>query len=72
MVFLLLIAIGVFTLLHIPSFWQWIISNDKSDLFGEMAYDQPYIEGTREFLGLLMADMALAFHLYWKRNSVSY
>lgn len=67
MVFLLLIVIGLYTLLHAPSFWQWLMSNDKQELFGDMIYDKPYIEGTREFLGLVLADLSLAFHLYWQK-----
>jgi hypothetical protein len=62
----ILLLVGLFTLLHAPYFWEWAVSNEGSDLFGSMNENLPYLEGTREFLGLIMADLALAFHLYWK------
>ncbi|MFY0685561.1 MAG: transmembrane 220 family protein [Cyclobacteriaceae bacterium] len=66
-VFILMIALGVYALLFVPSFWEWLTTDNKSELFGEMVYEKPYIEGTREFGGLVIADMALALQLYWKK-----
>jgi hypothetical protein len=45
----------LFALFHAGYFLDWLRSEDKSELFGEMVYEKPYIEGTREFLGLLIA-----------------
>lgn len=61
----LMIALLLYAGTFIPGFWEWLNKPDKSELFGEMIYDRPYIEQTREFLGLLMACGAL-FYLYRK------
>lgn len=65
MVFLLLIAIGLFTLLHVPYAWEWFTSSESATLLDEMQSEKPYMEGSREFFGLVLADLALAFHLYY-------
>ena len=67
MVFLLLIAIGVYTLLFIPFFWEWVTSGNKFQIIGELDEEYDYLEGTRDFFGLLLVDLSLAFHLYWRR-----
>ena len=36
---------------------------DKNEIFGKMVYEKPYLEGSREFLGLIMAAGALLFQL---------
>ncbi|MDW3193203.1 MAG: transmembrane 220 family protein [Cytophagales bacterium] len=61
----LIIALLVYSLTFIPGFWEWLNRPEKSEIFGEMIYDRPYIEQTREFLGLLIACSAL-FYLYRK------
>ena len=61
----LIIALLVYAATFFSGFWEWMSKPDKSELFGEMIYDRPYIEQTREFLGLLMACGAL-FFLYRK------
>ncbi len=66
MVFILMILVGLYALLHVQYFWEWLVTSNKGELFGEMIYEKSYIEGTREFLGLVLADLTLAFHLYWK------
>ena len=66
MVFLLMILVGTYALIHFHYFWDWLLSNNKGEIFGEMIYEKAYIEGTREFIGLVLADLTLAFHLYWK------
>ena len=44
---------------------DWIQIDHKEELFGKMVYEKPYLEGTREFLGLLIAAGGL-FFLYRK------
>ena len=63
--FLLVLLIGLllYCLYHAPYFWDWLQVNNKSELFGEMVYEKPYLEGTREFLGLLIAIISLSFLL---------
>lgn len=50
-----MIGIALIALFYIPGFLQWMSASDKSALFGKMVQDKPYIEETREFIGLLMA-----------------
>jgi len=68
MVFLIMVALGLYALVHAPYFWEWLTTPNKNEIVGEMVYKKPYIEGTREFLGLVIADLSLAFHLYWKKG----
>jgi hypothetical protein len=62
---LLLYGFGIVLLfyasMHIEYFIAWLMSENKSDLFGEMKEDKIYLEGTREFLGLVIALAALAW-----------
>lgn len=48
----------------VPSMLEWFGTDDKSEMLGHMMDDKPYIEGTRELGGLLIAAGAL-FYL-WK------
>ncbi len=63
----LLVGLLIYCLYHAPFFWEWLHVSHKSELFGEMVYEKPYLEGTREFLGLFLALISLLF--YWKRSS---
>ncbi len=57
----------VFSLFHLGYFLDWLMSDDKSELFGKMVYEKPYIEGAREFLGLIIAIGALLYLLRTKK-----
>ena len=46
---------------HFPYVVEWMVSEEPKDLFGEMSDDKYYIEGTREFLGLLIALLACVY-----------
>lgn len=59
----LIIGLVLFALYHVGHFYDWLLSNDKSELFGDMIYDKPYVEGTREFMGLIIATWALIYLL---------
>lgn len=48
---------------HFLYFIDFLQIEKKEELFGEMLYEKPYLEGTREFLGLLIATSALLFQL---------
>lgn len=56
----LLLAYAVY---HLPYFTDWMRTSDKEEIFGEMVYEKPYLEGTREFLGLLLAAGAVTYLL---------
>ena len=62
---IMIVGILIFAMFHLGYFYDWLISDEKSELFGEMVYKKPHVEGTREFLGLLIAALAILF-LYRK------
>lgn len=51
----------IYAAFYIPLFVEYLSKPEKSELFGSMIYDKPWIEGTREFLGLLIAIGALVY-----------
>ncbi len=53
--------LGVFSLVYIPGFYEWLTTPDKGEIFGEMVYEKPYIEETREFIGLMMAIAGMVY-----------
>lgn len=53
--------------MHLEFAVQWVFSEDKGELFGEMQEDKYYLEGTREFLGLLIAILTL-IHLIFQKT----
>ena len=57
----LIVALTSMAFFTVGGFWQWLTQPEKSEIFGEMVYEKPYIEETREFLGTLIA---LGFVLY--------
>lgn len=59
----LIIILGLFALTFIPSFIEYLSQPNKAELFGGMTYKKPWIEETREFLGLLLTIGALVYLL---------
>lgn len=55
----LFIGYLLFASYHFLYFIDYLQIENKNELFGEMVYEKPYLEGTREFLGLLLAAVAL-------------
>lgn len=59
-----IVLYGIYASLLINGAWEWLQSPDRSLLFDDIAKMQyPYIEETREFLGLLICISAAVFHL---------
>jgi hypothetical protein len=59
-----LVLYGIYAALLASGAWEWLQSPDRSLLFDDIAKMQyPYIEETREFLGLLICISAAVFHL---------
>ncbi|MEM8894591.1 MAG: transmembrane 220 family protein [Bacteroidota bacterium] len=58
----LILIITVWSLILVPNVFAWLTSSDLSQIAGEMMDDVPHIEGTREFGGLVIADIALIYH----------
>lgn len=46
---------------YVPSFLDFLSSQNKTDLVGKMKAEDPWIEGTRELGGLLIAIAALYY-----------
>lgn len=60
-----LVSLIFISLFYLQGFFQWLALPAKSEIFGEMAHEKPYIEETREFIGLIMA-MGSVFYQYKK------
>ena len=58
-----LVVIGGYSLTLVPEFFEWLSLIEKQEIFGDMVYEKPYLEETREFLGLWMAWFSI-FYLY--------
>lgn len=63
LIYILSFALLVYAGYHFLYFIEYLQIEDKKELFGEMVYEKPYLEGTREFLGLVLAAAALLFQL---------
>jgi len=62
-IWLLIVGLLIYASVHIAYFFDWIKIDHKEEIFGEMVYEKPYLEGTREFLGLIIAALSLLFLL---------
>jgi len=63
LIYLLSSILLVYAGFHFSYFIDYLQIEDKKELFGKMVYEKPYLEGSREFLGLTMAAAALLFQL---------
>lgn len=72
----LLIAFLAYSFFYVSGVMEWLNSEDKSMLFDDIAKMQyPYIEESREFLGLFICIAVLVMHLLvWqsRRNKAVY
>lgn len=66
-IFFILIA---YSLYHFSYFMEWIEIDNKNEIFGEMVYEKPYLEGTREFLGLLICALSLLYPLNYRIKKI--
>jgi hypothetical protein len=51
----MIIALSLFAIYLAPHFYDYLLADNKNALFGEMVYEKPYLEGTREFGGIVIA-----------------
>ena len=63
LLWILVIGLLIYSASYFHYFKDWFYIDHKEEIFGEMVYVKPYLEGTREFLGLLMAIGALVYQL---------
>ncbi len=45
-----------------PGFWEYLTQHETESILGEMTAEKPYIEETREFIGMLITLAALAWY----------
>ena len=57
--------------MHIEFAMEWMLSENKSELFGDMQEDKYYLEGTREFLGLLIVILAVVYLLVQNKKRIT-
>jgi hypothetical protein len=61
----LTVLYGIYMAFLIPGISEWLQQPDKSVLFDDvMKMQYPYIEESREFLGLLICLIVLALYLF--------
>ncbi|WP_139959757.1 transmembrane 220 family protein [Flavicella sediminum] len=63
LIWILFIAYLIYAGTYLSYFLDWLDIDKKTELFGKMVYEKPYLEGTREFLGLLIAAAGLLYQL---------
>ena len=56
---LFVIGLAIYAAMHFNLFLDWLYTENKSEIFGEMIYEKPYLEASREFIGLCLAILAL-------------
>ena len=50
--------------IYFPYLIDWLQTENKNELFGEMVYEKPFLEGTREFLGLIISALVVTYLLF--------
>ena len=59
----IIILLTGYALFHLSLFIDYLGTEHKEEIFGEMVYEKPYLEGSREFLGLLLAALGVFYQL---------
>lgn len=59
-IIILLVGYAAF---HFSLFIDYLQTENKEEIFGEMVYEKPYLEGSREFMGLLIAALGVMYQL---------
>ncbi|WP_406684915.1 transmembrane 220 family protein [Seonamhaeicola sp. MEBiC1930] len=57
----------IYSIFHFSLFIDYLQTDNKKEIFGEMVYEKPYLEGTREFIGLLLAALSVLYILKQKK-----
>ncbi len=63
-----MVALLAYAIFHFSLFIDYLKTENKEEIFGEMVYDKPYLEGTREFIGLLIAAFGVMYQLKVRKN----
>lgn len=62
------VALLTYAAFHFSLFIDYLKTENKDEIFGKMIYDKPYLEGTREFIGLLIAALGIMYQLKARKN----
>ncbi|ALJ04212.1 hypothetical protein APS56_03200 [Pseudalgibacter alginicilyticus] len=62
-IWVLIIGYSLYASRYFFYFFDWLNTEHKEEIFGKMVYEKPYLEGSREFIGLIMAIGALFFQV---------
>ncbi|TYA74772.1 transmembrane 220 family protein [Seonamhaeicola marinus] len=62
------IGLLAYSAFHFSLFIDYLQTDNKEEIFGEMVYEKPYLEGSREFLGLLLAALAIFYQIRGKKT----
>lgn len=63
LIILIVVLLLAYSAFHLSLFIEYLQTENKKEIFGEMVYKKPYLEGSREFLGLLMAALGVLYQL---------
>jgi hypothetical protein len=58
-----IIALMSYSVFHFSLFIDYLNTENKEEILREMVYDKPYLEGTREFIGLLLAALGIMYQI---------
>ncbi len=65
------IGLIAYSLFHFTLFIDYLQTDNKEEIFGAMVYEKPYLEGAREFLGILIAAAGIIYQLKLRVNNPS-
>ncbi|MDO6739101.1 transmembrane 220 family protein [Wenyingzhuangia sp. 2_MG-2023] len=58
---LVILGLSVYAITYFKYVWGWLQTSHKEEIFGKMVYEKPYLEGSREFLGLVIGIGAMVY-----------
>lgn len=65
----LAVIYALYSIVYLPGVGEWLAQDDKAQLFDDLAkMEHPFIEESREFIGLLICLAVLAFYLIRSRR----
>ena len=69
-ILILIVLLTAYSLVYIPGVKEWLQQDNKSELFDNVAkMNHPYIEESREFLGLGICVVVLVFYFLRSRRA---
>ncbi|NIJ45526.1 hypothetical protein FHR24_001994 [Wenyingzhuangia heitensis] len=57
-----------YSLFYFSLFIDYLQIDHKEEIFGTMVYEKPYLEGSREFMGLLIAALGVLYQLKKRKD----